>query len=176
MSCGAGRRRSSDLALLWLWRRLAAKALIQSLAWERPCATGGALKIKNKQTKTKHKLSGFQSLHLLQSTHPTFPHSRCVAWGTWKEEAVWRRRQSLRWPSCFWRTNTSRRWNVAASHLVVWRASCHFAALAGSLCPYVHQYGGPCIYGAPQIFLGTVLPRSAPSYNLLFLHTEPQNY
>ena len=61
MSCGAGRRRSSDLALLWLWRRLAAKALIQSLAWERPCATGGALKIKNKQTKTKHKLSGLQS-------------------------------------------------------------------------------------------------------------------
>ena len=32
MSCGVGRRRSSDPALLWLWRRLAATALIRSLA------------------------------------------------------------------------------------------------------------------------------------------------
>ena len=33
-----------DLALLWLWRRPAAVALIQPLAWERPFATGAALK------------------------------------------------------------------------------------------------------------------------------------
>ena len=33
-----------DLVLLWLWCRLAATALIQPLAWEPPCATGGALK------------------------------------------------------------------------------------------------------------------------------------
>ena len=57
MGCGAGRRHGSDLALLWLWRRLAATALIRPLAWELPYATGVALK-KDKNTekqKTKNK-------------------------------------------------------------------------------------------------------------------------
>ena len=43
MSCGVGRRRGSDLALLWLWRRPMAAALILPLAWEPPYATGVAL-------------------------------------------------------------------------------------------------------------------------------------
>ena len=43
MSCGVGRRCGLDLALLWLWYRLVATALIRSLAWERPCAKGAAL-------------------------------------------------------------------------------------------------------------------------------------
>ena len=33
-----------DLALLWLWYRLAATAPIQPLAWEPTCAVGMALK------------------------------------------------------------------------------------------------------------------------------------
>ena len=33
-----------DLALLWLWRRLAAVVLIGPLAWESPHATGMSLK------------------------------------------------------------------------------------------------------------------------------------
>ena len=50
MSCGVGRRRGLDLALLWLWHRLAAVALTQLLAWEPPYAEGMALKGKrNKQ-------------------------------------------------------------------------------------------------------------------------------
>ena len=32
LSCGVGRRRGSDLALLWLWCRLAATALIRPLS------------------------------------------------------------------------------------------------------------------------------------------------
>ena len=44
MSCGTGRRCGSDLALLWLWHKLAATALIRPLAWEPPHATGVALK------------------------------------------------------------------------------------------------------------------------------------
>ena len=47
MSCGVGHRNSSDLALLWLWHRPAATALIQPLAWELPCAMGAALKRQN---------------------------------------------------------------------------------------------------------------------------------
>ena len=47
VSCGVGRRCGSNPALLWLWRRLAAAALIQPLACEPPCATGEALKSKN---------------------------------------------------------------------------------------------------------------------------------
>ena len=53
MSCGVGHRRGSDLALLWLWCRLAAAALIQSLAWELPCAV------------LKRKVRGATSLVLL---------------------------------------------------------------------------------------------------------------
>ena len=49
MSCGVGRRGGSDLALLWLWCRPEAIALIRPLAWEPPYAEGAAL--KNKQTK-----------------------------------------------------------------------------------------------------------------------------
>ena len=46
-------RHSSDLALLWLWPRLAAVALIQLLAWEPPYAVGVALKNKTKQNEQK---------------------------------------------------------------------------------------------------------------------------
>ena len=39
-SCGVGQRCGSDLALLWLWCRLAAAAPIKPLAWELPYAVG----------------------------------------------------------------------------------------------------------------------------------------
>ena len=48
MSYGAGHRRGSDLALLWLWYAPVATASIQPLAWELPCATGAAIKSKKK--------------------------------------------------------------------------------------------------------------------------------
>ena len=38
VSCGVGHRRSSDLALPWLWHRLAAAAPIGPLPWEPPYA------------------------------------------------------------------------------------------------------------------------------------------
>ena len=38
MSCGVGRRRGSDPALLWLWCRPAVAAPIRPLAWEPPYA------------------------------------------------------------------------------------------------------------------------------------------
>ena len=50
LSCGVGRRYDLDSALMWLWCRPAAAALIQPLAWEPPSAMGVALKSKNKQT------------------------------------------------------------------------------------------------------------------------------
>ena len=43
MSCGVGHRSDSDPALLWLWCRPVATALIIPLAWEPPYATGVAL-------------------------------------------------------------------------------------------------------------------------------------
>ena len=56
-----------DLVLLWLWRRLAAIALIRPLAWEPPYATGVALK-KDAPTYpyTQNSLHSdpFQRLHL----------------------------------------------------------------------------------------------------------------
>ena len=42
-----------DLELRWLWRRPAAAAPIQPLAWEPPRAAGAALKSKNPPENTK---------------------------------------------------------------------------------------------------------------------------
>ena len=47
MSCSVGHRCGLGLALLWLWCRLVAVALIQPLAWELPYAVGAALKRKS---------------------------------------------------------------------------------------------------------------------------------
>ena len=51
MSCGVGRRRGWDLALLWLWLCLWSEAVapIQPLDWEPPCAMGVALKSGEKR-------------------------------------------------------------------------------------------------------------------------------
>ena len=49
MSCGAGRRCGLDLALLCLWCRPAAEALIKPLAWEPPHAMGAVLTRKKKK-------------------------------------------------------------------------------------------------------------------------------
>ena len=43
-SCGVDLRSGSDLALLWLWCKLAAVAPIGPLAWEPPYATSVVLK------------------------------------------------------------------------------------------------------------------------------------
>ena len=51
LGCGVGHRCSSDLALLWLWLRLAATAPIPPLAWEPPYAVGAALESKKKKKK-----------------------------------------------------------------------------------------------------------------------------
>ena len=55
MSCGVGRRRGSDPALLWLWRRPAAIAPIRPLAWEPPYATGSGPRNGKKKKKRKRK-------------------------------------------------------------------------------------------------------------------------
>ena len=52
VSCGAGCRRGSDPALLWLWRRPVATALIQPPAWETPYTLGVAQR-NSKKTKIK---------------------------------------------------------------------------------------------------------------------------
>ena len=53
VSCGLGHRRGLDPTLLWLWRRLAATAPIQPLAWEPPYAVHVALKTKKKRKEKK---------------------------------------------------------------------------------------------------------------------------
>jgi len=58
MSCGVGRRRGSDPALLWLWCRLAATAPIRPLAWEPPYASGAAQEMAKRQKKKKSVLLG----------------------------------------------------------------------------------------------------------------------
>ena len=55
MSCGVGRRHSSDPELLRLWHRPAATASIQPLAWEPPYAVGAAQEMAKRQNKTNKK-------------------------------------------------------------------------------------------------------------------------
>ena len=55
MSCGVGRSLGLDLALLWLWHRLADVAPIRPLAWETPYAKGVALKSRKKRKKKRKK-------------------------------------------------------------------------------------------------------------------------
>ena len=60
VSYGAGHRRSSDLALLWLWCRPA----IGPLAWELPYAAGAALKSKKKKKRSQvHEKQRKRSCH-----------------------------------------------------------------------------------------------------------------
>ena len=49
MNCGVGHRQGWDPVLLWLWRRPAAVAPIQPLAWEPPYAADGALKERERK-------------------------------------------------------------------------------------------------------------------------------
>ena len=60
VSCGVGRRHGSDPALLWLWLRLAAEALIRPLAWELPYAVDKNKKSINEAQQGK-KIWLFQS-------------------------------------------------------------------------------------------------------------------
>ena len=62
MTCGVGRRRGSDPALLWLWRRPVATAPIRPLAWEPPYAVGAAQEIATTTTKTKDKKKKYTTI------------------------------------------------------------------------------------------------------------------
>ena len=55
MSYSVGRRRSLDTALLWLWCRPAAAALIEPLAQEPPYDAGAVLKKKKMGVLKKEK-------------------------------------------------------------------------------------------------------------------------
>ena len=57
MIYGVDHRHGLDLELLWLWRRSAATAVIQPLAWEPPYASDEALKRFKKKKKEKKKKS-----------------------------------------------------------------------------------------------------------------------
>ena len=56
MNCAAGHRCGSDLALQWLWHRLAETAPTRLLAWEPPYAMGAAPQKKTEKTKKKSKV------------------------------------------------------------------------------------------------------------------------
>ena len=55
VSWGVSCRHSPDPALLWLWCRLIAAALIRPLAWELPYAAGVALERKKERKKRYEK-------------------------------------------------------------------------------------------------------------------------
>ena len=60
MSCGVGCRPGLDPALLWLWWRPTATALIRLLAWEPPYAEGVAPEKAKRPKKEKKEIVYFQ--------------------------------------------------------------------------------------------------------------------
>ena len=62
MNCAIGHRLGSDLALLWLWRRVVAAASIRPLAWDLQCAIGVTPTLQ-RQKKKKKKLIPRGGLH-----------------------------------------------------------------------------------------------------------------
>ena len=69
MTYGVGHRLGLDPALLWLWCRPVAAALIRSLAWELPYAVGATLKDQKNKTKKKGSLKCLQVQNYLESKH-----------------------------------------------------------------------------------------------------------
>ena len=78
MSYSVGHRNDLDLALLWLWYRLAATAPTWLLAWELPYAIGVALKRqkeKRKEKKGKKKKRSLQTINAgedVEKREPSF--------------------------------------------------------------------------------------------------------
>ena len=71
MICGVGCRHDSDPALLRLWCRPVATALIQLLAWEPPYAVGAVQEMAKGQKKKKKKKKKFASTNPKFPVHPT---------------------------------------------------------------------------------------------------------
>ena len=59
MSGGVGHRPGSDLALLWLWWRLAATAPIRPLAREPPYAAGAAPEMAKRRKRKRNRRQAF---------------------------------------------------------------------------------------------------------------------
>ena len=76
MTCGVGRRRGSDLVVLWV----VAMAPIGPLAWEFPYASGVDLKNKqtNKQKRNKMKRQDKFKNNINSPTHMETPKSLCL--------------------------------------------------------------------------------------------------
>ena len=64
VSCGVGRRRGSDPALLWLWCRPVATAPIRPLAWEPPYAAGKRLEKRQKDKKKRKKAENSRMMYV----------------------------------------------------------------------------------------------------------------
>jgi len=87
VNCGVGHRCVVDLALLWLWCRPAAVALIQPLAWESPYAAAGvAIKSPKKQKKKrKERKKEKKAIYLKYSLCKTLTSIfNIMAFETWK--------------------------------------------------------------------------------------------
>ena len=78
VSCGVGRRLGLDLALLWLWHRLATVALIGPLAWKPPCATSVDLKHTHKKKKKEKKFPVVKQVFLCVHKHTHVHTCICV--------------------------------------------------------------------------------------------------
>ena len=85
VSCGVGRRRSSDPRLLWLWCRLAAAAQIRSLAWELPYA---AVK-KEKRKRKKEKKNGNEDVPAVEQWVKNRTTVACVTVDSWVRSLAW---------------------------------------------------------------------------------------
>ena len=97
MSCDVGCGYSSDLALLWLWCRPSATALIRPLAWELPYAAGVALKRKNIYNILHIIIYTYTSLYMHLTYHDIYTYVIiCTYYTTYYIYILLMRKQKLR--------------------------------------------------------------------------------
>ena len=120
MSCGVGCRYGSDLALLWLWRKLAAAPPIWPLAWERPKKTH-----THTHTHTHAEMSELEGERVVHGRHSRIHKSPNSAhllswnpvgtgscWGRRTRQGLWTKLHAIRHTSRKSRHATAVCWNV----------------------------------------------------------------
>ena len=93
MSCSVGYRHGLDLAVLWLWRRLAAVVPIRPLTWEPPYASGAALKRqktkRKKEKETNNKKGNLKKKKKTQINAGNFQNDRNSIYCKWSVDYIY---------------------------------------------------------------------------------------
>ena len=150
MSCGIGCRHGSAPTLLRLWRRPAAAALIQPLAWEPPYATRPTPPKKRKLTRSRKSLPLWGFFYLEEASNRWENNLTKGHW-LWTEISIvlwrrdWRKRGRMLSGKRFWEGDT---WALISKMSWAfkngkWKALLHIEDAIGSTLPQAWEDACP---------------------------------